>query len=298
MPVVRTPVLDIAYEAHGPADGPPVVLMHGFPDDIRTWDGVAPPLVAAGCRVLVPSLRGYGETRFIDPATPRSGQQGALGKDLLDFLDALGIGQASLAGYDWGGRACCVVAALWPERVRALVTVNGYNIQDIAAAARPAAAEAELRYWYQWYLHTPRGERGLTERRAEFCALLWRLWSPNYVFPPGAWQALADSLDTPDFVAVVVQSYRHRYGEAAGDPAYDAIEARLAAQPPIAVPAIALDGAADGVGPPTAEDRHRRHFTAAGYERRIIPVAGHFLPREAPQAVVAALLELGAARAS
>jgi len=289
---VRTPVLDIAYEAAGPAGGPPVVLLHGFPDDVRTWDGVVPPLADAGCRVLVPYLRGYGPTRFLDPATPRSGQQAALGKDLLDFLDALGIGRAALAGYDWGGRAACIVAALWPERVSGLVTVNGYNIQDIAASARPASAAAEHRYWYQWYFHTARGVRGLTENRAEICRLLWELWSPNHRFAAGEWEATAASFDNPDFVDVVIQSYRHRYGEAAGDPAYDAIEARLAATPPITVPAIALDGAADGVGPAPARDPHRTRFTGAYYDRRLVPVAGHFLPREAPAVVAGAVLEL------
>ncbi len=296
MPAVRTPVLDIAYEETGPADGPPVVLMHGFPDDVRTWDGVVPPLAAAGCRVLVPYLRGYGPTRFLSPATPRSGQQAALGQDLRDFLDALGIARAGLAGYDWGGRACCILAALWPERVRALVTVNGYNIQHIATAARPAAPEAEYRYWYQWYFHTARGAAGLAANCAEICALLWRLWSPNHRFAPGEWERTARSFDNPDFVEVVIHSYRHRYGIVPGDPACDAVEARLAARPPIVVPAIALDGEADGVGPAPAIDPDRARFTWPGYRRRLVPVAGHFLPREAPHAVVDALLELGAAR--
>lgn len=296
MPTIRTPVLDIAFEEAGPADGPAVVLLHGFPDDVRTWDGVVPPLAAAGCRVLVPWLRGYGATRFLSPATPRSGQQAALGRDLLDFLDALGIARASLAGYDWGGRACCIAAALWPERVRALVTVNGYNIQHIASAMRPAAPEAEYRYWYQWYFHTERGRAGLAANRAGLCALLWRLWSPNHHFAPGEWERTAASFDNPDFVEVVIHSYRHRYGIVPGDPALEAIEARLAARPAIVVPAIALDGAADGVGPAPQGDPDRDRFTWPGYQRRLVPVAGHFLPREAPGAVVDALIELGAAR--
>jgi len=295
MPSIRTGVLEIAYEAHGPADGPAVVLMHGFPDDVRTWDGVAPKLAAAGCRVLVPYVRGYGPTRFLDPATPRSGQQAALGKDLLDFLDALGIGQAWLAGYDWGGRACCIVAALWPERVRALVSVNGYNIQDIAAAAAPASAMAEFRYWYQWYFLTERGRRGLEQNRRELCALMWQLWSPNHHFAPGEWERTAAAFDNPDFVEVVIQSYRHRHGAAAGDPALEEIERKLAARPAITVPAIALDGAEDGMGPPPKGDPDQGRFTWPGYRRATIPVAGHFLPREAPQVIVDALLELGAA---
>jgi pimeloyl-ACP methyl ester carboxylesterase len=292
---VRTATLDIAFEAHGPADGPAVVLSHGFPDDIRAWDGVVPGLVAAGCRVLVPYLRGYGPTRFLDPATPRSGQQAALGKDLLDFLDALDITRASLAGYDWGGRASCIVAALWPERVRALVTVSGYNIQNLAHAPQPAAPMDEFRYWYQWYFHTERGRRGLTENRRELGRLLWQLWSPNHRFTDAEFNETAASWENPDFVDVVIQSYRHRHLAAAGDPALEPIEALLAAQPAITVPTISLDGAADGVGAPPERDPDQACFTGSFYDRRIIPVAGHFLPREAPAEFISALLELGAA---
>jgi pimeloyl-ACP methyl ester carboxylesterase len=293
---VRTATLDIAYEASGPQDGPPVVLMHGFPDDIRTWDGVVPGLVQAGWRVVVPYLRGYGPTRFLDPATPRSGQQAALGADLLAFLDALAIPSASLAGYDWGGRACCIVAALWPERVRALVSVNGYNIQNIALALRPAPADEELRYWYQWYFHTERGRAGLAQNRRDICRLLWRLWSPNWAFDDATFARTAASWDNPDFVDVVIQSYRHRHQAAPGDPALEAIEARLAAQPAIAVPTIVLDGDSDGVDPLEPTDRDRAKFIGR-YARRVVK-AGHFLPREAPDEVVDALLELGAAQKS
>nr|WP_283949909.1 alpha/beta hydrolase [Limobrevibacterium gyesilva] len=269
-------------------------MLHGFPDDVRTWDGVAPKLARAGCRVLVPWLRGYGPTRFLDPATPRSGQQAALGADLLAFLDALDIRQASLAGYDWGGRAACIVAALWPQRVRALVSIGGYNIQDIAAAARPASAMAEYRYWYQWYFHTERGRFGLAQNRREICRLLWQLWSPNWRFDDPTFARTATSWDNPDFIDVVIQSYRHRYGAAPGDPALAPIEQRLALQPPITVPTIALEGAADGVAPPPQADPDAHRFTGP-YRRRLVPVAGHFLPREAPDAVIDALLELGAA---
>jgi pimeloyl-ACP methyl ester carboxylesterase len=296
---VRTATLEIACEAHGPADGPPVLLLHGFPDDVRSWDGVVPPLVAAGCRVLVPWLRGYGPTRFLDPATPRSGQQAALGADLLALLDALGIAQATLAGYDWGGRAACIAAALWPERVRGLLSIGGYNIQDIAASGRPASAEQEMRFWYQWYFSTPRGEAGLAADRRAICRLLWRLWSPNWAFDDATFARTAATFDNPDFVAVVIQSYRHRYGAAPGDPALAPIEALLAAQPPIAVPSIVLEGEADGVHPPDAVDHDRTHFTGP-YRRALIPLAGHFLPREAAGEIVAAVLELigGAPRPS
>ena len=177
---VRTSVLDIAYEESGPTDGIAVLLMHGFPYDPRTYDEVVPPLVETGCRVIVPYLRGYGATRFLASDTLRSGQQAALGNDLKEFIDALVIERAVLAGYDWGGRAACIVAALWPERVLGLVSANGYNIQDIAGSAKPASAEQEHRLWYQYYFHTERGRAGLHANRRELCRLLWRLWSPNW----------------------------------------------------------------------------------------------------------------------
>jgi pimeloyl-ACP methyl ester carboxylesterase len=292
MKTVRTATLDIAFEESGPAEGRPVILLHGFPDDVHAYDGVAPPLAAAGWRVLAPYLRGYGRTRFLDAATPRSGQQAALGRDLADFMDALGLSRAVLAGYDWGGRAACVVTALWPERAAGLVTMGGYNIQHIAAAAQPASPAAEYRYWYQWYFHTERGRAGLAANRGPLCRLLWELWSPNYRFDDATYARAAASFDNPDFVEVVIQSYRHRHGAAPGDPALNAIEAQLARQPPIRAPAISLHGECDGVSPPDRLEQHARYFTGP-YESRVIPVAGHFLPREAPEAVVRAINELG-----
>jgi len=288
---VRTPVLEVAYEASGPPGGPAVVLLHGFPDDPRAYDGVAPKLASQGCRVLVPWLRGFGETRFLSELTPRSGQQGALGADLRDFLDALGIEKTVLAGYDWGGRAACIVAALWPQRAAGLVTCGGYNVQNIAASVRPAPAETESRLWYQWYFQTERGRAGLQANRRDIARLLWRQWSPNYVFDEAAFEATAQSFDNRDFVDVVIHSYRHRYGLAPGDPAYEAIERRLAEQPAIGVPTINLQGEADGVGPPRAEDRHAPRFSGP-YQRRSVPRAGHLLPREAPEEVVWAVKEL------
>ena len=285
---VRTPTLEIAYEAYGPDAGPALILLHGFPDDPRAWDGVAPPLAQAGWRVLVPWLRGYGPTRFLRDETPRSGEQAALGADLLAFMDGLGVRRATLAGYDWGGRAACIVAALWPERVRALVSITGYNIQDIAAASRPAPAEQELRLWYQWYFHTGRGRAGLAANRHDICRLMWRLWSPNWRFDDATYERTAPSFDNPDFVDVVIQSYRHRYANAPGDPALEPIERRLAAQPRIAVPTVNLHGAADGVTPAEGSEGHARQFSAF-YERRVVPTAGHFLPREAPESVIAAV---------
>jgi pimeloyl-ACP methyl ester carboxylesterase len=268
-----------------------VILLHGWPSDPHDWDGVAAPLAADGCRVLVPWLRGFGPTRFLASATPRSGQQAAIGADVRDFVDALGIERALLAGYDWGGRGACVVAALWPERVRGLVSINGYGIQNIPAAGRPAAVAQEHRHWYQWYFHTERGRAGLQENRRDIARLLWQLWSPNWRFDDATFNATAESFDNPDFVDVTVQSYRHRYGNAPGDPTLDSLEQRLAESPPITVPTIVLHGACDGVGPAELSETHARHFTAR-YERRVIPVAGHFLSRETPDAVVQAVREL------
>lgn len=290
---VRTGLLEIGYLESGPPAGPPAILLHGWPSDVHDWDAVARDLADAGHRVLVPWLRGFGPTRFLDAATPRSGQQAAVGADLRDFMDALGIGDALLAGYDWGGRAACVVAALWPQRVRGLVTINGYAIQDIrAAGANPADEMQEQRYWYQWYLHTERGREGLVRNRRGISRLLWKLWSPNWRFTDAEFDATAASFDNPDFVEVTIQSYRHRYGNALGDPAYDELERQLAAQPKITVPTVVLHGECDGVGPPEQSANAARHFSGR-YERQVIPVAGHFLSREDPEAVVRAVRSLG-----
>ncbi|MBN8873223.1 MAG: alpha/beta hydrolase [Rhodospirillales bacterium] len=288
---IRTHALEIAYLESGPPDGVPVILLHGWPSDVHDWDAVAPALAEAGCRVLVPWLRGFGPTRFLDPATPRSGQQAALGADLHDFMSVLALPPAILVGYDWGGRAACVSTALWPERTRALVSITGYNIQNIPASHRPADPAQEHRYWYQWYFHTERGRAGLQQNRRELCRLLWQLWSPNWGFDDATFDATAASFDNPDFVDVTIQSYRHRYRQAPGDPALDALEARLAAQPAIAAPSIVLHGAADGVGPAAQSEHAARHFTGA-YERHVVPVAGHFLPRETPRPVIEAVLRL------
>jgi pimeloyl-ACP methyl ester carboxylesterase len=291
MKTVRTPVLEIGYIEAGPADGPVVILLHGWPSDVHDYDGVVPLLAASGHRVLVPWLRGFGSTRFLHATTPRSGQQAALGADVRDFMDALGIPSAVLVGYDWGGRAACVVAALWPERVSGLVAMTGYGIQDIAAAGRPASAEQEYRYWYQWYFHTDRGRAGLTANRGELTRLLWRLWSPNWVFDEATLQATTTSFENPDFVDVTIQSYRHRYGNAPGDPAYDDLEARLATRPAIDVPVVVLHGEEDGVGAPVSSIPRDRLFTRL-IERRQIPRAGHFLSRENPDDVAAAVARL------
>lgn len=288
---VRTPMLDLAYEEYGRAEGAVVILLHGFPYDPRAYDGVAPPLAERGYRVLVPYLRGYGPTRFLNDSIMRSGQQAALARDLLDFMDALSIEKAALAGYDWGGRAACIVAALWPGRVTALVTGNGYTIQDIAAAALPQGPETEYRNWYQYYFHTPRGQAGLTANRAAFCRLLWRLWSPGWHFTDAVYAQSALSFENADFVAVAIHSYRHRYGNAPGDPQFQDIEDRLQRQPAIGVPAISLCGIDDGVDVPDRSDPDREKFTAF-YERRLLPGVGHNIPQEAPQATLDAVLDL------
>jgi pimeloyl-ACP methyl ester carboxylesterase len=288
---VRTSTLEIAYEESGPATGVPVLLMHGFPYDPRCYDEVVPLLVAAGYRAIVPYLRGYGATRLLSPSTPRSGQQAALGQDLLALMDALDLPRAALVGFDWGGRAACIVAALWPERVRCLVSANGYNIQDIAGSARPAPPEQEHRLWYQYYFHTERGRAGLQTNRRELCKLLWQLWSPNWKFDDATFERSAPSFDNADFVEVVIHSYRHRYGYVAGDPALEGIEQRLAARPPITVPTIVLQGEGDGVAAATRADTQARFFTGP-YQRRMIPLIGHDVPQEAPRETAAAVLEL------
>lgn len=284
--------LEVHYHDLGPEGGDPVILLHGFPYDVHAYDAVAADLAGRGFRCLVPYLRGYGPTRFLSADTMRSGQQAALGADLLAFMDALSIRSALLGGYDWGGRAACIVAALWPERVRGLVSCGqGYNIQDIANAWRPAPPAEEARYWYMYYFHTERGRAGLAQNRHDLCRHIWSLWSPSWKFDEATWSASASSFDNPDFVEIVIHSYRHRFGGIPGDPSYDGIESRLAAQPDIAVPCIVLQGRDDGVDPPAEEDVDRRHFTRF-YDRKIISGAGHNLPQEAPEAFVDAILTL------
>ena len=276
---VRAGVLDTTFLEFGPPDGWPCILGHGFPYDVHAYDEVAPILVKAGARVIAPWLRGYGPTRFVSAETPRSGEQAALGADLIALMDALRIERAVVGGYDWGGRAACIVAALWPERVEALVSGNSYNIQNIARAMEPATPSEEAALWYQYFFHSERGRRGLMQNRRAFARKLWQMWSPTWAFDEAVFERSAESFDNPDFVDVVIHSYRHRFGLAAGDPACAEIEARLAAQPPIGVPTISIDGDSDGVNPGTAH--HRGRF-AGRREHRIFRGAGHNLPQERP----------------
>ena len=288
---IQAGVLDVTFHETGPADGTPVFLMHGFPYDIHAYVEVAPLLAAQGCRVIVPYLRGFGPTRFLSDATPRSGEQAALGADLLALMDAMAIPRAVLAGYDWGGRAACVVAALWPERCAGLVSLNSYNIQNIATAMKPDTPENELSLWYQYYFHNERGRAGLTADRRAFCRLLWKLWSPTWLFDDATFERSAVAFDNPDFVDVVIQSYRHRFGLVAGDPALLDIEQRLAEQPVITVPSITFDGEDDGVRPPATAAQQARYFTGPRVHR-LVPGVGHNLPQEVPKVFADAVLEL------
>ena len=289
--LVDAGVLTVAYYEAGPLDGPAVLLLHGFPYDIHSYVDVAPQLAEKGCRVVVPYLRGYGPTRFRDAATPRSGEQAALAADLIALIDALAIPRAVFAGYDWGGRAACVGAALWPQRCIGLVSVNGYLIQDIANALRPASVKQELAFWYQWYFQTERGRAGLAANRREIAQVLWRQWSPNWQFDAECFERTALAHDNPDYVDVAIHSYRHRYGLAEGDPRYHDIQRRLAALPPITVPAVTLDGDADGVVPATDGTDQAAKFKGSR-SHRIVPRAGHNLPQEEPEAFAEAVMEV------
>lgn len=291
MHFLTTNVLDIAFERYGEPGRFPVVLLHGFPYDPRSFDQVAAQLAAKGAEVIVPSLRGYGPTRFRSAATMRSGQQAALAADLRDLIDGLGLHQPIVAGFDWGGRAACVAAMLWPERVSGLVTIGGYNVHDVAAMATvPEPPATEARNWYQWYFQSDRGREGLHRYRRELARQLWREWSPGWDFDDETFEATAASFDNPDFVDVVVHSYRVRYGLVAGDPHYEQSEATIAAQPPIDVPTIVIDPTDDPVSPPSAREEHESHFTRL-LDYRQTPV-GHNTPREDPAIVLASILDL------
>jgi len=284
-------VLNIAYYEAGPVDGPAVLLMHGFPYDIHSYVDVATQLAAQGCRVIVPYLRGYGPTRFLDKTTPRSGEQAAIGADLIALMNALHIGRAVFAGYDWGGRAACIGAALWPDRCIGLVSVNSYLIQDIAHAMEPVRPEREVPLWYQYYFQIERGRAGLAANRRSIAKLLWTHWSPNWQFDDACFERTAVAHDNPDYVDVVIHSYRHRFGLADGDPHYAELQRKLAALPPITVPAITLDGAADGVAPATDGSASAARFIGRR-THRVVPRAGHNLPQEEPEPFAKAVMEV------
>ncbi len=290
---IQAGVLRVAYFDRGPSNGDIVFLLHGFPYDVHAFDVVSDCLVAKGCRVIIPYLRGYGPTKFLSADTPRSGQQAVLAHDLLALMDALEISKAVLAGYDWGGRAACILAALWPDRVSGLVSVGGYNINDIPGSVKPQKPENEYRFWYQYYFHSERGRVGLFENRRELCKLLWRLWSPTWEFTDEVFDQTATSFDNPDFVDVVIHSYRHRYGLVPGDPSVEDTEQLLTQLPKISVPSITFDGLDDGVLPRDGSAGHR-HFFTGSYDHRTIPGVGHNLPQEAPDEFAKAVLSLAA----
>lgn len=289
IPAIKTSRLSVAYEEYGSAGGKPVVLLHGFPYSPRAYDRVVPVLAAQGLRIIVPYLRGFGPTRFLDPACPRSGEQAALGMDLIETIEVLDLDRPILAGFDWGGRAACIAAALRPNLVRGLVTCGGYNLfGPPQTAPLPPAVEHVL--WYQYYLHTERGRTMLETNRLGFCRLLWTLWSPQWQFDDATYAQAAAAFDNPDFVEVVLHSYRHRSGLVAGDPGLRELAERLERdQPAIAVPTIAVFGEGGALPPNPAHARSR--FTAA-WEARLLPGVGHNPPQEAPTDFAAAVLDL------
>jgi pimeloyl-ACP methyl ester carboxylesterase len=284
-------VLDVGYAEAGPSDGPAVILLHGWPYDIHSYVDIAPLLAAAGYRVIVPHLRGYGSTRFLSPETFRNGQQSVTAVDIVALMDALEIEQAILAGYDWGARTADVIAALWPERCTALVSVSGYLIGSREANTMPLAPKAELQWWYQYYFVTERGRAGYDEHRHDFAKLIWQIASPGWDFDDATFDRSAASLDNPDHVAIVIHNYRWRLGLAEGEPKYDDLEKRLAAGPVITVPTITLEGDANGAPHPDA-NVYAKKFSGP-YEHRIIEGGiGHNLPQEAPQAFADAVIDV------
>jgi pimeloyl-ACP methyl ester carboxylesterase len=283
--------IEIAYERHGDSAGWPVLLLHGFPYDPRCYDGVAALLVADGADVVVPYLRGYGPTRYRDTDVVRSGQQAALARDLRELVEALGLRGPIVAGFDWGGRAACVAALLWPELVSGLVTVGGYNVHDIATmSTTPDHPAEERRNWYQWYFHSERGRAGLARHRFELTRQLWQEWSPGWTIADGVFEATAASFDNPDFVATVVHSYRHRYGLVPGDPAYEVDEQAIARQPAITVPTIVLDATGDPLDEPRPHSVHAERFPMLVEYRRL--ATGHNVPQEDPTGFAEAISAL------
>jgi pimeloyl-ACP methyl ester carboxylesterase len=283
--------LSVGYAEAGPADGPAVLLLHGWPYDIHSFAGVTPLLAAAGYRVIVPYLRGYGTTRFLSNDTARNGQQAAVAMDVIVHMDALRIDRAILAGFDWGARSAGVIAALWPDRCKALVSVSGYLIGSQAANAAPLPPMAELAWWYQFYFATERGRAGYEKYRREFSRLIWQLASPKWAFDDATFARTAVAFDNPDHVAIVIHNYRWRLGLAAGESQYDDVERRLADAPAIAVPAITLEGDANGA-PHADASAYAGKFTGKYEHRTISGGVGHNLPQEAPHAFAQAVIDV------
>jgi len=292
MKQIRAGVLDVAYAEAGPANGPPVLLLHGWPYDVHAFDEVVPQLAAKEYRVIVPYLRGYGPTRFLSADTMRNGQPAALATDAIALLDALKINRALFAGFDWGARTADIVSALWPERVTGLVSVSGYLIGSQAAGKQPLPPQAELQWWYQYYFATERGRLGYETNRHDFNKLIWQLASPKWQFDDATFERTAASFDNPDHVAIVIHNYRWRLGLADGERQYDAVEAKLAAGPTIGVPTITMEGDANGAPHPPPE-AYRAKFTGKYEHRTIGGGIGHNLPQEAPDAFAKAVIDLG-----
>jgi pimeloyl-ACP methyl ester carboxylesterase len=282
-------VLNVGYAEVGPANGPAVILLHGWPYDIHSYVDVAPSLASAGYRAIVPHLRGYGTTRFLSSETPRNGQQSVLAVDIIALMDALGIEKAILAGYDWGARTADIVAALWPERCKALVSVSGYLIGSQAINRMPLPPRAELEWWYQFYFATERGRAGYETYTRDFNRLIWQLASPQWKFDDATFERSAASFDSPDHVAIVIHNYRWRLGLAAGEPKYDDLEKRLAGGPTIAVPTITLEGDANGAPHPDPAS-YAKKFSGWYAHRTIGGGIGHNLPQEAPAAFTEAVI--------
>jgi len=285
----ETSTLRIAYLEQGPSDGWPVVLSHGFPYDVHAFDDVAPALASAGARVVLPYTRGFGPTRFTSDAAMRNGQQAVRGLDIVELVDALGMVRPILAGFDWGGNASCVAAALWPEKVGGLVSYAGYDIIDVAAQRHASVPLLERVCWYQHLFQTERGRECLTAHRRELCLLLWQEWSPGWRFDPSMFEQTAIAFDNPDFVDVVIHSYRHMFGLAKGEPALQALEDRLAKKPVITVPSVTLDGRKDPLKPGGTAG-HASLFAGA-HEHHVVE-AGHNVPQEVPEAFVRAVMRL------
>ena len=283
-------VLDVGYLDAGPNNGPVALLLHGWPYDIHSFGEVVPLLTAAGYRVVVPYLRGYGTTRFLAEETLRNGQQSALARDALALMDALEIETAVLAGFDWGARSADVVAALWPQRCRALVSVSGYLIGSQQANIKPLPPKAELQWWYQFYFGTERGRAGYAKYRRDFAKLIWRTASPKWDFDDATFDRTASSFENPDHVSIVIHNYRWRIGLAEGEPEYDELEQRLAEAPPISVPAITLEGDANGAPHPDPS-AYADKFSGTYSHRTIEGGIGHNLPQEAPQAFFQAIVD-------
>ena len=283
--------LNVGYAEAGPGNGPAVVLLHGWPYDIHSFVDVAPLLASAGYRVVVPYLRGYGTTRFLSSVTLRNGQQSALAQDIVDLLDALKIQKAILGGFDWGARTADIIAALWPERCKALVSVSGYLIGSQKAGKVPLPPQAEFQWWYQYYFATERGREGYDKYRREFSKLIWQLASPKWKFDEATFVRSAAALDNPDHVSIVIHNYRWRLGLAEGEAKYDELEARLAASPNITVPTITLEGDANGAPHPEA-GAYAKKFSGKYEHRTLDGGVGHNLPQEAPQAFAQAILDV------